>query len=143
MQFHTESRRFTCRDAVSVPRPPPPPLPPAALLDLPVQPGASEVLGFGQPANASPSALPFRFYEQSRRAPNDPTASRPVFASVDKVPGDVAASALPASVPGSWKLSLRNPKTKASSCLSPVGVFMATQQKSAFVNISSALWMNQ
>nr|XP_040045759.1 protein CLEC16A isoform X3 [Gasterosteus aculeatus aculeatus] len=63
----------------------------AALLDLPVQPGASEVLGFGQPANASPSALPFRFYEQSRRAPNDPTASRPVFASVDKVPGFAVA----------------------------------------------------
>lgn len=59
-----------------------------ALLDLPVQPSASEVLGFGQTANASPSALPFRFYEQSRRAPNDPTANRSVFASVDKVPGD-------------------------------------------------------
>lgn len=59
----------------------------AALLDLPVQPSATEVLGFGQTANASPSALPFRFYEQSRRAPNDPTASRSVFASVDKVPG--------------------------------------------------------
>lgn len=60
-----------------------------ALLDLPVQPTASEVLGFGQTANASPSALPFRFYEQSRRAPNDPTANRSVFASVDKVPGDI------------------------------------------------------
>lgn len=59
----------------------------AALLDLPVQPSATEVLGFSQTANASPSALPFRFYEQSRRAPNDPTASRSVFASVDKVPG--------------------------------------------------------
>lgn len=59
----------------------------AALLDLPVQPSAAEVLGFSQTANASPSALPFRFYEQSRRAPNDPTASRSVFASVDKVPG--------------------------------------------------------
>lgn len=62
----------------------------AALLDLPVQPSATEVLGFGQTANASPSALPFRFYEQSRRAPNDPTANRSVFASVDKVPGDTA-----------------------------------------------------
>lgn len=60
----------------------------AALLDLPVQPSATEVLGFGQTANASPSGLPFRFYEQSRRAPNDPTANRSVFASVDKVPGD-------------------------------------------------------
>lgn len=59
----------------------------AALLDLPVQPSATEVLGFGQTANASPSALPFRFYEQSRRAPNDPTAARSVFAAVDKVPG--------------------------------------------------------
>nr|XP_020502617.1 protein CLEC16A-like isoform X4 [Labrus bergylta] len=60
----------------------------AALLDLPVQPSASEVLGFGQTANASPSGLPFRFYEQSRRAPNDPMANRSVFASVDKVPDD-------------------------------------------------------
>uniref|UniRef100_A0A674N826 C-type lectin domain containing 16A n=1 Tax=Takifugu rubripes TaxID=31033 RepID=A0A674N826_TAKRU len=62
-----------------------------ALLDLPVQPSATEVLGFGQTANASPSALPFRFYEQSRRASNDPTASRSVFASVDKVPGFAVA----------------------------------------------------
>uniref|UniRef100_A0A7N8YAR4 C-type lectin domain containing 16A n=1 Tax=Mastacembelus armatus TaxID=205130 RepID=A0A7N8YAR4_9TELE len=59
----------------------------AALLDLPVQPSATEILGFSQTANASPSGLPFRFYEQSRRAPNDPTANRSVFASVDKVPG--------------------------------------------------------
>ncbi|XP_041812689.1 protein CLEC16A [Chelmon rostratus] len=63
----------------------------AALLDLPVQPSATEVLGFSQTANASPSALPFRFYEQSRRAPNDPTANRSVFASVDKVPGFAVA----------------------------------------------------
>ncbi|KAM9843347.1 protein CLEC16A [Aulostomus maculatus] len=63
----------------------------AALLDLPVQPSASEVLGFGQTANPSPSGLPFRFYEQSRRAPNDPTANRSVFASVDKVPGFAVA----------------------------------------------------
>ncbi|XP_034448367.1 protein CLEC16A isoform X5 [Hippoglossus hippoglossus] len=63
----------------------------AALLDLPVQPSATEVLGFGQTANASPSGLPFRFYEQSRRAPNDPTAARAVFGSVDKVPGFAVA----------------------------------------------------
>uniref|UniRef100_A0A8P4KMX2 C-type lectin domain containing 16A n=2 Tax=Dicentrarchus labrax TaxID=13489 RepID=A0A8P4KMX2_DICLA len=63
----------------------------AALLDLPVQPSATEVLGFGQTANASPSGLPFRFYEQSRRAPNDPTANRSVFGSVDKVPGFAVA----------------------------------------------------
>ncbi|KAJ4932680.1 hypothetical protein JOQ06_011095 [Pogonophryne albipinna] len=63
----------------------------AALLDLPVQPSASEVLGFGQTSNASPSGLPFRFYEQSRRSPNDPTANRAVFASVDKVPGFAVA----------------------------------------------------
>uniref|UniRef100_A0A8C9YUT2 C-type lectin domain containing 16A n=1 Tax=Sander lucioperca TaxID=283035 RepID=A0A8C9YUT2_SANLU len=63
----------------------------AALLDLPVQPSATEVLGFGQTANASPSGLPFRFYEQSRRGPNDPTANRAVFASVDKVPGFAVA----------------------------------------------------
>lgn len=66
----------------------------AALLDLPVQPSATEVLGFGQTANASPSGLPFRFYEQSRRAPNDPTANRSVFASVDKVPGDRSPNSL-------------------------------------------------
>lgn len=65
-----------------------------ALLDLPVQPSASEVLGFGQTANASPSGLPFRFYEQSRRAPNDPTANRSVFASVDKVPGIIHVTRL-------------------------------------------------
>ncbi|KAK5856542.1 hypothetical protein PBY51_008129 [Eleginops maclovinus] len=62
----------------------------AVLLDLPVQPSASEVLGFGQTSNASASGLPFRFYEQSRRSPNDPTANRAVFASVDKVPDDAA-----------------------------------------------------
>ncbi|CAL8305414.1 unnamed protein product [Merluccius merluccius] len=63
----------------------------AALLELPVQPGATDVLGFAQTAHASPGGLPFRFYEQSRRAPNDPTASRSVFASVDKVPGFAVA----------------------------------------------------
>uniref|UniRef100_A0A8K9XFZ8 C-type lectin domain containing 16A n=1 Tax=Oncorhynchus mykiss TaxID=8022 RepID=A0A8K9XFZ8_ONCMY len=61
----------------------------AALLDLPVQPSSSEVLGFGQTGNtAAGGQLPFRFYDQSRRAPNDPTAQRSVFASVDKVPGN-------------------------------------------------------
>ncbi|XP_034045656.1 protein CLEC16A isoform X2 [Thalassophryne amazonica] len=63
----------------------------AALLDLPVQPSATDVLGFGQTTSALPSGLPFRFYEQSRRAPNDPTANRSVFASVDKVPGFAVA----------------------------------------------------
>ncbi|XP_046894718.1 protein CLEC16A isoform X5 [Hypomesus transpacificus] len=61
----------------------------AALLDLPVQPSASDVLGLGHAANAA--GLPFRFYDQSRRAPNDPTAQRSVFASVDKVPGFAVA----------------------------------------------------
>ncbi|XP_045073187.1 protein CLEC16A, partial [Coregonus clupeaformis] len=64
----------------------------AALLDLPVQPNSSEVLGFGQTGNtAAGGQLPFRFYDQSRRAPNDPTAQRSVFASVDKVPGFAVA----------------------------------------------------
>uniref|UniRef100_A0A3P8YBG5 C-type lectin domain containing 16A n=1 Tax=Esox lucius TaxID=8010 RepID=A0A3P8YBG5_ESOLU len=64
----------------------------AALLDLPVQPSSSEVLGFGQSGNtAAGGQLPFRFYDQSRRAPNDPTAQRSVFASVDKVPGFAVA----------------------------------------------------
>uniref|UniRef100_A0A3Q3K1X6 Uncharacterized protein n=1 Tax=Monopterus albus TaxID=43700 RepID=A0A3Q3K1X6_MONAL len=63
----------------------------AVLMDLPVQPSATEVLGFNQAANASPSGLPFRFYEQSRRAPNDPTANRSVFASAEKVPGFAVA----------------------------------------------------
>ncbi|XP_061568817.1 protein CLEC16A isoform X1 [Cololabis saira] len=67
----------------------------AALLDLPVQPSTTDVLGFGQTANASPGGLPFRFYEQSRRAPNDPTATRSVFASVDKVPGFAVAHCVP------------------------------------------------
>lgn len=64
----------------------------AALLDLPVQPSSSEVLGFGQTGNTSAGGqLPFRFYDQSRRAPNDPTAQRSMFASVDKVPGFAVA----------------------------------------------------
>ncbi|KAG7279467.1 hypothetical protein CRUP_038240 [Coryphaenoides rupestris] len=63
----------------------------AGLLQLPVQLGGADVLGFAQTAHASPSGLPFRFYEQSRRAPNDPTASRSLFASVDKVPGFAVA----------------------------------------------------
>ncbi|XP_041829579.1 protein CLEC16A isoform X7 [Melanotaenia boesemani] len=88
----------------------------AALLDLPVQPSATEVLGFGQTANASPSGLPFRFYEQSRRAPNDPTANRSVFAAVDKVPVPAANPALapsltPASQPTISLLTDNNTET--------------------------------
>ncbi|KAL0992540.1 hypothetical protein UPYG_G00094700 [Umbra pygmaea] len=72
----------------------------AALLDLPVQPSSSEVLGFGQSGNtASGGQLPFRFYDQSRRGPNDPTAQRPVFASVDKVPGFAVAHCVPQHSP--------------------------------------------
>ncbi|XP_043956765.1 protein CLEC16A isoform X6 [Gambusia affinis] len=71
----------------------------AALLDLPVQPSATEVMGFSQSASASPSGLPFRFYEQSRRAPNDPAANRSVFASVDKVPGFAVAHYVPQHSP--------------------------------------------
>ncbi|XP_077395610.1 protein CLEC16A isoform X2 [Festucalex cinctus] len=82
----------------------------AALLDLPVQPSTTEVLGFGQTANASPSGLPFRFYEQSRRAPNDPTASRAVFASVDKVPGFAVAHCVSQHTPS----PLSSPSTPSS-----------------------------
>nr|XP_057904347.1 protein CLEC16A isoform X2 [Doryrhamphus excisus] len=82
----------------------------AALLDLPVQPSTTEVLGFGQTANASPSGLPFRFYEQSRRAPNDPTASRAVFASVDKVPGFAVAHCVSQHSPS----PLSSPSTPSS-----------------------------
>ncbi|XP_017272233.1 protein CLEC16A isoform X2 [Kryptolebias marmoratus] len=84
----------------------------AALLDLPVQPSATEVLGFGQTANASPSGLPFRFYEQSRRAPNDPTANRSVFASVDKVPGFAVAHCVPQHSPS--PLSSPSPPSSGS-----------------------------
>uniref|UniRef100_A0A8C6K7M7 C-type lectin domain containing 16A n=1 Tax=Nothobranchius furzeri TaxID=105023 RepID=A0A8C6K7M7_NOTFU len=84
----------------------------AALLDLPVQPGATEVLGFGQTANALPSGLPFRFYEQSRRAPNDPTANRSVFASVDKVPGFAVAHCIPQHSPS--PLSSPSPPSSGS-----------------------------
>ncbi|XP_054616389.1 protein CLEC16A isoform X2 [Dunckerocampus dactyliophorus] len=82
----------------------------AALLDLPVQPSTTEVLGFGQTANASPSGLPFRFYEQSRRAPSDPTASRAVFASVDKVPGFAVAHCVSQHSPS----PLSSPSTPSS-----------------------------
>ncbi|XP_019723869.1 protein CLEC16A isoform X1 [Hippocampus comes] len=82
----------------------------AALLDLPVQPSTTEVLGFGQTANASPGGLPFRFYEQSRRAPNDPTASRAVFASVDKVPGFAVAHCVSQHTPS----PLSSPSTPSS-----------------------------
>lgn len=84
----------------------------AALLDLPVQPSATEVLGFGQTATASPSGLPFRFYEQSRRAPNDPTANRSVFASVDKVPGFAVAHCVPQHSPS--PLSSPSPPSSGS-----------------------------
>ncbi|XP_015260403.1 PREDICTED: protein CLEC16A isoform X6 [Cyprinodon variegatus] len=84
----------------------------AALLDLPVQPSATEVLGFGQTASASPSGLPFRFYEQSRRAPNDPTANRSVFASVDKVPGFAVAHCVPQHSPS--PLSSPSPPSSGS-----------------------------
>uniref|UniRef100_A0A8C5GJR5 C-type lectin domain containing 16A n=1 Tax=Gouania willdenowi TaxID=441366 RepID=A0A8C5GJR5_GOUWI len=84
----------------------------AALLELPVQPSATEVLGFGQSANASPIGLPFRFYEQSRRAPNDPTANRSVFASVDKVPGFAVAHCVPQHSPS--PLSSPSPPSSGS-----------------------------
>ncbi|XP_016533859.1 protein CLEC16A isoform X7 [Poecilia formosa] len=84
----------------------------AALLDLPVQPSATEVLGFSQTASASPSGLPFRFYEQSRRAPNDPTANRAVFASVDKVPGFAVAHCVPQHSPS--PLSSPSPPSSGS-----------------------------
>lgn len=84
----------------------------AALLDLPVQPSATEVLGFGQTATASPSGLPFRFYEQSRRAPNDPAANRSVFASVDKVPGFAVAHCVPQHSPS--PLSSPSPPSSGS-----------------------------
>ncbi|RVE69295.1 hypothetical protein OJAV_G00076310 [Oryzias javanicus] len=84
----------------------------AALLDLPVQPNATEVLGFSQTANASPSGLPFRFYEQSRRASNDPTANRSVFASVDKVPGFAVAHCVPQHSPS--PLSSPSPPSSGS-----------------------------
>ncbi|PWA33284.1 hypothetical protein CCH79_00013629 [Gambusia affinis] len=84
----------------------------AALLDLPVQPSATEVMGFSQSASASPSGLPFRFYEQSRRAPNDPTANRSVFASVDKVPGFAVAHYVPQHSPS--PLSSPSPPSSGS-----------------------------
>ncbi|XP_014888243.1 protein CLEC16A isoform X5 [Poecilia latipinna] len=84
----------------------------AALLDLPVQPSATEVLGFSQTASASPSGLPFRFYEQSRRAPIDPTANRAVFASVDKVPGFAVAHCVPQHSPS--PLSSPSPPSSGS-----------------------------
>uniref|UniRef100_A0A669EX12 C-type lectin domain containing 16A n=1 Tax=Oreochromis niloticus TaxID=8128 RepID=A0A669EX12_ORENI len=84
----------------------------AALLDLPVQPSATEVLGFTQTANTSASGLPFRFYEQSRRAPNDPTANRSVFASVDKVPGFAVAHCVPQHTPS--PLSSPSPPSSGS-----------------------------
>lgn len=58
------------------------------LLDLPVQ-TSSEVMGFGHGSPSSAHHLPFRFYDQSRQGVSDPTVQRSVFASVDKVPGNV------------------------------------------------------
>lgn len=60
-----------------------------ALLDLPIQP-TTEVLGFGLGSSSSSQHLPFRFYDQCRRGSSDPTVQRSVFASVDKVPGELA-----------------------------------------------------
>uniref|UniRef100_A0A8C2YE13 C-type lectin domain containing 16A n=1 Tax=Coturnix japonica TaxID=93934 RepID=A0A8C2YE13_COTJA len=60
----------------------------AALLDLPVQP-SNEVMGFGQSSAATSQHLPFRFYDHARRGSSDPTVQRSVFASVDKVPGNI------------------------------------------------------
>ncbi|XP_075996038.1 protein CLEC16A isoform X3 [Genypterus blacodes] len=99
----------------------------AALLDLPVQPNASEVLGFGQTGHASASGLPFRFYEQSRRAPNDPTASRPVFASVDKVPGFAVAHCVSQHSPS--PLSSPSPPSSGSTgrCDSVTASSISTQ----------------
>ncbi|KAM4698360.1 protein CLEC16A isoform 2-T2 [Rhinophrynus dorsalis] len=76
----------------------------SALLDLPVQP-STEVMGFGHNSTSATQHLPFRFYEQSRRAMSDVTVQRSVFASVDKVPGFAVAqcinqhTASPASSP--------------------------------------------
>ncbi|KAM6957835.1 protein CLEC16A [Aplochiton taeniatus] len=84
----------------------------AALLDLPVQPSASEVLCFGQTPHATPSGLPFRFYDQSRRTANDPTAQRSVFASVDKVPGFAVAHCVPQHSPS--PLSSPSPPSSGS-----------------------------
>ncbi|XP_010717735.1 protein CLEC16A-like [Meleagris gallopavo] len=61
----------------------------AALLDLPVQP-SNEVMGFGHSSAAASQHLPFRFYDHARRGSSDPTVQRSVFASVDKVPGNVS-----------------------------------------------------
>ncbi|XP_002939229.2 protein CLEC16A isoform X2 [Xenopus tropicalis] len=64
----------------------------SALLDLPVQP-STEVMGFGHSSSAA-QHLPFRFYEQSRRALSDLTMQRPGFGSVDKVPGFAVAQCI-------------------------------------------------
>ncbi|KAM6054846.1 protein CLEC16A isoform 4-T4 [Chlamydotis macqueenii] len=66
----------------------------AALLDLPVQPSAEVVMGFGHSSTATAQHLPFRFYDQSRRGSSDPTVQRSVFASVDKVPGFAVAQCI-------------------------------------------------
>uniref|UniRef100_A0A8C9VV93 C-type lectin domain containing 16A n=1 Tax=Scleropages formosus TaxID=113540 RepID=A0A8C9VV93_SCLFO len=65
----------------------------AALLDLPIQP-TSDVLGFSQSMAASSQQLPFRFYDQTRRGPLETGTPRSVFASVDKVPGNLKISSV-------------------------------------------------
>uniref|UniRef100_A0A674MWE5 C-type lectin domain containing 16A n=1 Tax=Takifugu rubripes TaxID=31033 RepID=A0A674MWE5_TAKRU len=85
-----------------------------ALLDLPVQPSATEVLGFGQTANASPSALPFRFYEQSRRASNDPTASAFLDHTPPSSSGAEAEGGAADTMPGSSGPALAPSLTPAS-----------------------------
>ncbi|CAH2306896.1 Hypothetical predicted protein [Pelobates cultripes] len=79
----------------------------SALLDLPVQ-SSTEGIGFGHTSTTTSQHLPFRFYEQSRRAMSDVTVQRSVFASVDKVPGFAVAQSIdqqvispPASSPSS------------------------------------------
>lgn len=62
-----------------------------ALLDLPVQP-SNEVMGFGHSSAAASQHLPFRFYDHARRGSSDPTVQRSVFASVDKVPGNISVN---------------------------------------------------
>lgn len=114
----------------------------AALLDLPVQPSATEVLGFSQTANASPSALPFRFYEQSRRAPNDPTANRSVFASVDKVPGDQGPLPTHAALACILRQTSRNSSFYASySALSADIVDTKRIQVIITVRVNSGSWL--
>ncbi|XP_060116778.1 protein CLEC16A [Heteronotia binoei] len=84
----------------------------AALLDLPVQP-SSEVMGFAHTSTAAAQHLPFRFYDQARRASCDPAVQRSVFASVDKVPGFAVAQCT--SQPGPSPLSSPSPPSSGST----------------------------